>query len=282
MRFSRLINTTRYGGRSTVTLIPGDGIGRELTISLQSVFEAARVPVDFDEVPVKTAADLVHALDSIKRNKVALKGILHTDPLGQQPSWNVQLRKMLDVYAGVVRIRGLPGVPTRHTKAFGEIDMAVIRENTEGEYSGCEHEPVPGVIESLKVTTREGCERICRFAFDWAHRHHRRRITCIHKANIMKHTDGLFLSTFRQVALEWGRSTTMEINDMIVDNAAMQLVSNPSQFDVVVCPNLYGTVVTNVAAGLVGGPGFLPGYNMGAEYAVFEPVLVLYTNIYTI
>lgn len=260
-----------YGGRSTVTLIPGDGIGEELAASLRHVFSAARAPVDFDEIPVRTASDLVRALDSIKRTKVALKGILHTDLHGHQPSWNVQLRKMLDVYAGVVRIRAVPGVVTRHTARHPNLDMAVIRENTEGEYSGCEHEPVPGVIESLKVTTKEGCERICRFAFAWAQRNQRRRVTCIHKANIMKHTDGLFLQCFRHVALEWSRSG-LEIGDMIVDNAAMQLVSNPTQFDVVVCPNLYGNVVTNVAAGLVGGPGFLPGYNMGAEYAVFEPV----------
>jgi isocitrate dehydrogenase (NAD+) len=265
----------RYGGRTTVTLIPGDGIGEELASSLRLVFQAARAPIDFDVVPIKTASDFVTALDSVKRNKVALKGILHTDMHGSQQSWNVQLRKMLDVYAGVVRIKAVPGVPTRHTRHAPNLDIVVIRENTEGEYSGCEHEPVPGVIESLKVTTREGCERICRFAFDWAHRNGRKRVTCIHKANIMKQTDGLFLSVFRQVALEWTR-TGLEVSDMIVDNAAMQLVSAPGQFDVVVCPNLYGTIVTNVCAGLVGGPGFLPGHNIGSEYAVFEPVLGLF------
>lgn len=259
-----------YAGRQQVTLIPGDGIGEELAKSLETVFAAIRAPIDFDKVPIKAASDFVRALDSIKRNRVCLKGILLTELTGHT-SWNVQLRKMLDVYAGVVRVKSMPGISTRHT-AMHPIDIALIRENTEGEYSGCEHEPVPGVIESLKVTTQSGCERICRFAFDWALRNKRHKITCIHKANIMKQTDGLFLQVFNQTALEYTR-TGIKVNDMIVDNAAMQLVSRPHQFDVIVCPNLYGNIVSNICAGLIGGPGFLPGYNLGAEYAIFEPVL---------
>jgi isocitrate dehydrogenase (NAD+) len=257
-----------YGSRQAVTLIPGDGIGAELTASLKHVFEATRVPIDFDEVPVRSASDFVRALDSIKRTRICLKGILLTELTGHV-SWNVQMRKLLDLYAGVVRIKSIPGVPTRHT-ALGPLDLTLIRENTEGEYSGCEHEPVPGVMESLKVTTQFGCERICRFAFDWAVRNNRRKVTCLHKANIMKQTDGLFLQVFRQIALEYTR-TGIEINDMIIDNAAMQLVSSPQSFDVILCPNLYGNIVSNICAGLVGGPGFLPGYNLGERYATFEP-----------
>lgn len=184
-------------------------------------------------------------------------------------SYNVSMRQELDIFANVVHAKSWPGVATRHKN----VNIAVIRENTEGEYSGLEHESVPGVIESLKVITREGSERIVRFAFDWAIQHNRSKITCVHKANIMKQSDGLFLKTFREVAQKEYSTLGITVNDMIVDNTAMQLVSRPQQFDVIVSPNLYGNIVTNICAGLVGGPGLIPGYNLGREFATFEPVI---------
>jgi len=176
------------------------------------------------------------------------------------------MRQQLDIYASVVLCKSLPGFPTRHSN----VDFAIIRENTEGEYSGLEHQSYPGVVESLKVSTRAKAERISRFAFDFALKNNRKKVTCVHKANIMKLGDGLFLNTFRRVAEEY-KSSGIEFNDMIVDNTSMQLVAKPSQFDVMVMPNLYGAIVSNIGAALVGGPGIVPGCNIGSEYALFEP-----------
>ncbi|KAG8934332.1 isocitrate dehydrogenase (NAD(+)) idh1, partial [Tulasnella sp. 417] len=207
------------------------------------------------------------ALESLKRNRVGLKGILYTpiDSTGHN-SWNVAMRQQLDIYASVVLCKSLPGFPTRHNN----VDFAIIRENTEGEYSGLEHQSYPGVVESLKVSTKFKAERIIRFAFDFALKNGRKKVTCVHKANIMKLGDGLFLNTFRQVAEEY-KSSGIEYNDMIVDNTSMQLVAKPQQFDVMVMPNLYGAIVSNIGAALVGGPGIVPGCNIGRDYAVFEP-----------
>ncbi|KAF8663369.1 hypothetical protein AX16_000944 [Volvariella volvacea WC 439] len=207
------------------------------------------------------------AMDSLKRNRVGLKGILFT-PISQTGhiSWNVAMRQQLDIYASVVLCKSLPGFPTRHSN----VDFAIIRENTEGEYSGLEHQSYPGVVESLKVSTRAKAERIIRFAFDFALKNNRKKVTCVHKANIMKLGDGLFLNTFRRVAEEY-KSSGIEANDMIVDNTSMQLVARPGQFDVMVMPNLYGAIVSNIGAALVGGPGIVPGCNVGRDYALFEP-----------
>jgi len=263
---------TKYGGVYTVTLIPGDGIGQEITESVKEIFEAVNAPIEWDQYDVSGMSSSGEALfkqatESLKRNKVGLKGILFT-PISKSGhiSWNVAMRQQLDIYASVVLCKSLPGVPTRHS----DVDFALIRENTEGEYSGLEHQSYPGVVESLKVSTRAKAERISRFAFDFALKNGRKKVTCVHKANIMKLGDGLFLNTFRRVAEEYS-SSGIEYNDMIVDNTSMQLVAKPKQFDVMVMPNLYGAIVSNIGAALVGGPGVVPGCNVGRDYALFEP-----------
>lgn len=245
---------------------------------MQSVFAAARVPVDFEQVHLSgyasSPSDLSAAIASLRKNRIGLKGIIYTPPTGPQSSINVAIRQALDIYANVVHIKSLPGVRTRHSA----IDMVVIRENTEGEYSGLEHQPVPGIVESLKVTTRENCRRIVQFAFDWALQAGRRKVTCVHKANIMKLTDGLFLRTFQEMAAD-NKHMGLESEHMIVDNTAMQMVSRPEQFDVIVTPNLYGNIVSNIGAGLVGSAGLIPGYNIGHNYVIFEPVQMKYFTL---
>ncbi|KAF8076474.1 mitochondrial NAD-dependent isocitrate dehydrogenase subunit 1 precursor [Lyophyllum atratum] len=264
--------STKYGGVYTVTLIPGDGIGAEITDSVKEIFDHVNAPIEWEQYDVSGMSSsgealFKQAMESLKRNRVGLKGILFT-PISQSGhiSWNVAMRQQLDIYASVVLCKSLPGFPTRHSN----VDFAIIRENTEGEYSGLEHQSYPGVVESLKVSTRAKAERISRFAFDFALKNNRKKVTCVHKANIMKLGDGLFLNTFRRVAEEY-RSSGIEFNDMIVDNTSMQLVARPGQFDVMVMPNLYGAIVSNIGAALVGGPGIVPGCNVGREYALFEP-----------
>ena len=257
---------------SVVTLCPGDGVGVELTDSVKEIFEHLNVPVEWEEFNVSgethgSEALFKEAMESLRRNKVGLKGIFFTPiETGSHNSWNVAMRQQLDIYASLVICKTLPGYPTRHK----DVDFAIIRENTEGEYSGLEHQSYPGVVESLKVSTRAKAERISRFAFDFALKNGRKKVTCVHKANIMKLGDGLFLNTFRQVAKEY-ESSGIVSNDMIVDNTSMQLVSKPQQFDVMVMPNLYGNIVSNIGAALVGGPGIVPGCNIGREYALYEP-----------
>ncbi|KIL68047.1 hypothetical protein M378DRAFT_121084 [Amanita muscaria Koide BX008] len=265
-------HTKKYGGVYTVTLIPGDGIGGEITDSVKEIFDYVNAPIEWEQYDVSGMSSSGEALfkkamESLKRNRVGLKGILFT-PISQlgHISWNVAMRQQLDIYASVVLCKSLPGFPTRHSN----VDFAIIRENTEGEYSGLEHQSYPGVVESLKVSTRAKAERIARFAFDFAQKNNRKKVTCVHKANIMKLGDGLFLNTFRRVAEEY-KSSGIEYNDMIVDNTSMQLVARPGQFDVMVMPNLYGAIVSNIGAALVGGPGVVPGCNVGREYALFEP-----------
>jgi len=270
---SDIFKPTKFGGKYTVTLIPGDGIGAEVSESVKTIFKQDNVPVDWEQVDVtgvqsgKADPELLfrESVNSLKRNKVGLKGILFTpvERSGHQ-SFNVALRQELDIYASVVMIKNLPGYQTRHSN----VDMCIIRENTEGEYSGLEHQSVPGVVESLKIVTKMKSERISKFAFSFATANNRKKVTCIHKANIMKLADGLFRTTFQEVALQYPQ---IETNDMIVDNASMQAVSRPQQFDVLVMPNLYGSILSNIGAALVGGPGIIPGANMGREHAVFEP-----------
>jgi isocitrate dehydrogenase (NAD+) len=242
-------------------LIPGDGIGAEVAESVKTIFKADNVPVEWEQVDVsgveaggKHSEELFReSIASLKRNKLGLKGILHTpiERSGHQ-SFNVAMRQELDIYASIVLIKNIPGYKTRHDN----VDLCIIRENTEGEYSGLEHQSVPGVVESLKIITRAKSERIAKFAFSFA------------LANNRKLADGLFRNTFNAVAKEY---PTLETNDMIVDNASMQCVSRPQQFDVMVMPNLYGGILSNVGAALVGGPGIVPGCNMGRDVAVFEP-----------
>jgi len=263
---------TKYGGVYTVTLIPGDGIGVEVSNAVKEVFEHVNVPVEFDEYKVSgetgpDETDFKLALNSLRRNKVGLKGILYTpQERSGHTSWNVALRQQLDIYASISLCKSLPGLPTRHK----DVDFVVIRENTEGEYSGLEHRAAPGIVESLKIMTRSKSERIARFAFDFAVKNKRKRVTCVHKANIMKLGDGLFLDTCRRVAEEY-KDLGIGFGDMIVDNTSMQLVARPQQFDVMVMPNLYGSIISNIGAALVGGPGVVPGANIGRDVALFEP-----------
>ncbi|KAI0386002.1 isocitrate dehydrogenase subunit 1 [Hypomontagnella monticulosa] len=271
---SDIFKPTKYGGKYTVTLIPGDGIGAEVAESVKTVFKADSVPIDWEQVDVSGVESgspgsleemFRESVASLKRNKLGLKGILHT-PISRSghQSFNVAMRQELDIYASISLIKNIPGYNTRHK----DVDLCIIRENTEGEYSGLEHQSVPGVVESLKIITRAKSERIAKFAFSFALANNRKKVTCIHKANIMKLADGLFRSTFQKTAAEY---PTLETNDMIVDNASMQCVSRPQQFDVMVMPNLYGGILSNIGAALVGGPGIVPGCNMGRDVAVFEP-----------
>ncbi|CAH8437359.1 unnamed protein product [Dicrocoelium dendriticum] len=228
------------------------------------------VPIDYEEIQLSglqgsKATDLDAAVASLNRTKVGLKGIIRSpiDSL-EVDTLNMRMRRMLDLYATVVHIRSLPGVPTRH----GKLDFVIVREQLEGEYSSLEHESIPGVVESLKITTRKNCERIAKFAFDYAVRNGRTTVTAVHKANIMKLGDGLFLETCQNVSHLYPR---VKFTSMIIDNCCMQLVSRPQQFDVMVMPNLYGNIVHNLAAGLVGGAGVVPGVCFGPDVALFEP-----------
>ncbi|KAI3704484.1 hypothetical protein L1987_74705 [Smallanthus sonchifolius] len=248
-----------------VTLIPGDGIGPLVTGAVEQVIKAMKAPVIFEKFDVHGNMNRIpdEVMDSIKRNKVCLKGGLITPVGGGVNSLNVMLRKELDLFVSLVNCFNLPGLPTRHDK----VDIVVIRENTEGEYSGLEHEVVPGVVESLKVITKFCSERIAQYAFEYAHLNNRKTVTAVHKANIMKLADGLFLESCREIAKKYPK---IEYNEIIVDNCCMQLVSKPEQFDVMVTPNLYGNLVANTAAGIAGGTGVMPGGNVGIKYAIFE------------
>lgn len=231
------------------------------------------MPVEWEQVNVSgvetgnvNSEDLLReSIASLKRNKLGLKGILHT-PVERSghKSFNVALRQELDIYASIVLLKNIPGYETRHKN----VDICIVRENTEGEYSGLEHQSVSGVVESLKIITRAKSERIAKFAFAFALANNRQKVTTIHKANIMKLADGLFRNTVKRVGEDY---PTLDKEDMIVDNASMQCVSRPQQFDVMVMPNLYGGILSNIGAGLVGGPGVVPGCNMGRNVALFEP-----------
>ncbi|XP_059169701.1 isocitrate dehydrogenase [NAD] subunit gamma, mitochondrial-like isoform X2 [Physella acuta] len=258
----------KYGGRHTVTLMTGDGVGPELLSHVQEIFRYAGAPIDFEIVEINsstnTPIDMHNALLSVRRNGVALKGNIETkfdDPSFK--SMNVALRTSLELFASVVKCKSIPGINVRHK----DVDCVLIRENTEGEYRQLEHENVPGVVESLKIITAEKSTKIAKFAFDYAVRHGRKKVTAIHKANIMKLGDGLFLECCRAVAKSY---PDIEFNDLIIDNASMQMVARPSQFDVLCMPNLYGNILSNIASGLIGGAGLAAGMNLGDKYAVFE------------
>ena len=268
--FHQKAHTATYGGRHTVSMIPADGIGPALMKGTQEMFRSAGVPIDFESVDLAESNSsedvdpIEDVITSVKRNGVALKGNWITrEGVGEDMSYNVQLRHKLDLYANVVTCKSFPTIETRHEG----VDIAIVRENTEGEYSHLEHENVDGVIEMMKIITEEKSERIADFAFKYAREHGRKKVTAVHKANIMKMSDGLFLNTCHRISKLY---PDIEFNDMIIDNCAMQIVSKPNQFDVMVMPNLYGNVITNIAAALVGGPGIPPGANYGSDYAVFE------------
>ena len=255
-----------------ITLIPGDGIGTEITAAVVRIIEAAGVDIHWDSF-IAGAEALSRfgdplpqtVLDSIRQNRVALKGPL-TTPVGTGfASVNVRLRKTLDLYANLRPVRTMPGVKT----PFGDLDLVVVRENTEDLYSGIEHVVVPGVVESIKIITEKASTRIAKFAFDYAKKESRKKVTAVHKANIMKLSDGLFLDCFRTVAAQ---NPEIIADDKIVDNCCMQLVMRPQQFDMLLLENLYGDIVSDLAAGLVGGLGIVPGANIGELGAVFEAV----------
>src|ERR671932_744511 len=258
----------------TVTLIPGDGIGPDLTDSVREVIGALDVDIEWEiaeageTVMEKEGTPLPESvLESIRRNKVALKGPL-TTPVGTGfRSVNVALRKELDLYANVRPSLSLPGIDT----PYKDIDLIIFRENTEDLYAGVEHMVGEDAAESIKIITRAGTERLCRLAFEQSKEMGRKHITVAHKANIMKFTDGLFRDVFFEVAEEY-ENDFEEIDDRIVDNMAMQLVQKPNNYDVLVCPNLYGDILSDLCAGLTGGLGVAPGANIGDELAVFEPV----------
>ncbi|QDZ23780.1 regulatory subunit of NAD-dependent isocitrate dehydrogenase [Chloropicon primus] len=277
-----LLSTSTYvhrpgeGSVKRVTLLPGDGIGPEVTQCVERVVDVMKVPIVWEKFNSISGADAdghpVEALPeellaSLRRNKVCIKGTLFA-PLYKEntntQSLNVLLRKELDLYVNLVHAFSIPEVQTRHE----DIDIVIVRENTEGEYSGLEHEVVPGVVESLKVITEKNSRRIAEYAFEYALMNNRKKVTAVHKANIMKLGDGQFLSVCRETAAKF---PTIEFEEMIVDATCMRLVSNPQDFDVMVTPNLYGNLIANLAAGLAGGAGIVPGVNLGSEgIAVFE------------
>jgi isocitrate dehydrogenase (NAD+) len=256
-----------------VTLIPGDGIGPELAEASRRVLDATGIAFDWEVVEAGEAVMAEHGtplpdhvLRSIKRNKVALKGPI-TTPVGEGfRSVNVTLRQVLGLYANLRPARSIKGLETR----YDDVDLVIVRENTEDLYAGIEHMVGADAAESIKIITRAASERIARFAFDYAVANGRRKVTAVHKANIMKLSDGLFLESCRTVAA--GYAGRVEFEDRIVDNMCMQLVQKPDLYDVLVLPNLYGDIVSDLAAGLVGGLGVAPGANIGTEAAVFEPV----------
>ncbi|HTQ79095.1 MAG TPA: isocitrate dehydrogenase (NAD(+)) [Thermoanaerobaculia bacterium] len=259
-------------GKTTITLIPGDGIGPEVADATVRVLEEAGAELEWERhiagaEAVKQQGNPLptEVLDSVRRNRVALKGPITTQVGGGFKSVNVQLRQELDLYANLRPSRSLESIPSR----FQNVDIIVVRENTEDLYSGLEHVVVPGVVESLKIITEKASTRIARFAFEYARRHGRKRVTAVHKANIMKLSDGLFLECFRKVSSSY---PDIVADDKIVDNMCMQLVMKPEAWDVLLLENLYGDIVSDLCAGLVGGLGVVPGANIGHEAAIFEAV----------
>ena len=256
----------------TITLIPGDGIGPEVTSAVVKILETAGLQADWESHLAGVQALERHGstlpsalLESVLRNKVALKGPVTTPIGGGFTSVNVGLRKALDLFANLRPVWNIPTVPSR----YQGVDLVIVRENTEDLYSGLEHEVVPGVVESLKIITEEASTRVSRFAFEYAVKHGRRRVTAVHKANIMKMSDGLFLRCARRVAEAY---PSIQSDERIIDAACMQLVLDPTVFDVLVMPNLYGDIVSDLCAGLVGGLGVVPSANLGKEIGVFEAV----------
>lgn len=253
---------------SPILLLEGytDTIGQEVTQSLRRIFDAAKAPTEL--LAPKTQLELEQGLtseasDLFNRTRVAIKGPYFTPVKQQAKSVNIQLRTEFDLFAAVVHAHNFPNVVTRHDN----VDIVIIRENTEGEYSGLEHSVIPGVVESLKMITKEKSIRIAEYAFEYAVKNNRKKVTAVHKANIMKISDGLFLQCCTEVSKKY---PYIEFETMIVDNTCMQMTSKPQQFDVMLLPNLYGNIITNIASGLIGGPGLLPGSNIGYKAALFE------------
>ncbi|MGB6827186.1 MAG: isocitrate dehydrogenase (NAD(+)) [Terracidiphilus sp.] len=255
-----------------ITLIPGDGIGPEVTQAVVRILESTGVKFEWERYAAGAEAFEIHGeyipavlYESIERNKVALKGPVTTPIGGGFKSINVTLRKKFDLFANFRPIRNLPGLETK----YPGVDLIIVRENTEGEYVGLEHEVVPGVVESIKVITEKGSTRIAKFAFEYARRHGRKKIHSVHKANIMKLSDGLFLRCARTVAEGF---PDIQYGEHLIDNTCMQLVMNPYQYDTLLLENLYGDIVSDLCAGLVGGLGLAPGANLGVDCAIFEAV----------
>ncbi|XP_014210040.1 isocitrate dehydrogenase [NAD] subunit gamma, mitochondrial-like [Copidosoma floridanum] len=272
---------THYGGRYTATLLPGMGIGPELMGYVKEIFRHIGAPIDFEEINMDmishNSGDLYHAVTSVIRNGIALKSNIspcnscqvdnysptdnHDDALS---TTNAKLRKRLDLFVNTVHCKSFPGLPQRHE----HVDVLVVRQNTEGEYAMHEHENVKGVVESMKVVTRVNAERVIRYAFESAVLHKRKKVTTVHKANIMKLSDGLFLDISREIARDY---PSIVHDDMIVDAACMRLISNPRQFDVILTTNLYGSIVSNILCAMVGGAGLVSGKNVGEFCTSFEP-----------
>jgi isocitrate dehydrogenase (NAD+) len=254
-----------------VTLIPGEGIGPEVSRAVQQILEAAGAPISWEEIPARAELErrgidfLESVVESVRRTGLGLKGPMMTEIAGGKPSINVGLRKALDLYANLRPVQNLEGVQAR----YAGVDLVLIRENTEDLYSGLEHTVVPGVVESLKIITERASTRIARYAFEYARKHRRKKIHAIHKANIMKLSDGLFLACTRRVAAEYPE---IEYKELIIDNACMQMVLDPGQFDLLLLTNLYGDIMSDLAAGLVGGLGVVPSGNIGEKGAIFEAV----------
>lgn len=258
-----------------VTLLPGEGIGPEVAAATRKILEAAGVKIEWEELGARaentdkatTGAEVLNkvAIESVRKNKVALKGPMATAIAGGARSVNVALRKSLDLYSNLRPVKNVPGVKSH----FDNVNIVIVRENTEDLYSGLEHEVVPGVVESLKIITEKASTRIAKFAFEYALKNGRKKIHAIHKANIMKLGDGLFLKSIRAVAEHY---KAIEYKELIVDNACMQIVIDPGQFDILLLPNLYGDIVSDLGAGLVGGLGVVPSANIGDDCAIFEAV----------
>src|SRR5208283_3770752 len=261
--------------KHNVTLLPGEGIGPEVSAAVRRILDASGVQIEWEELAARakntdkgtTGAEVLNtaAIESVRRNHVALKGPMATAIAGGARSVNVALRKSLDLYANLRPVKNLPGVKSH----FDGVDVVIVRENTEDLYSGLEHEVVPGVVESLKIITEKASTRIARFAFEYARKNQRKKIHAIHKANIMKLSDGLFLRCCRNVAKDYGEIT---YGEHIVDNTCMQLVMNPYQYDMLVMENLYGDIISDLCAAFVGGLGFVPSANLGEDAAIFEAV----------
>ena len=282
----RLFSSIRDDHVRTVTLIPGDGVGPEIAHAVEHIVAATGAPIKFEEFNLSevsySSATLDEVVKNVRKNKVCLKGVLATTPHSEtgEDNINVRFRKRLDLFASIVNIASIAGLHSR----FQNLDMAIVRESTEGEYSCVEHESVPGVVESSKIVTKKNSMRIAKYAFDYAVKYNRKKVTAVHKANIMKDSDGLFLNWYGFGILVPGTKSlssscrdisklypSIEFNDMIIDNTCMQIVSNPRQFDVMVMPNLYGNILANLGAGLVGGAGVVAGSNVGHDCIVFEP-----------
>jgi isocitrate dehydrogenase (NAD+) len=261
-----------FSMKHTITLIPGDGIGPEVARATTRILDASGVQIQWEEVEARPQEDRrgdaflkTELVQSVIRNKVGLKGPIATPVASGPPSINVGLRKALTLYANLRPVKNVPGVKAR----YDGVDLVIVRENTEDLYAGLEHTIIPGVVESLKIITEKASTRVARFAFEYARKHGRKKMAAIHKANIMKQSDGLFLASVREVAKNY---PDVEYREVIVDNACMQMVLNPGQFEMLLLTNLYGDIMSDLAAGLVGGLGVVPSGNIGEQAAVFEAV----------